>query len=81
MFGEIEKPLVIATSRTPFHPPTMVTNIRNQISITLGTKTDHYTSRVALFKIQCTTCKVLDHMIPLKQNNRNMMLNGDVWMP
>ncbi|KAJ9566516.1 hypothetical protein OSB04_002482 [Centaurea solstitialis] len=48
----------------PLHPATTVTNIRNQIPITLTTDGNTYNSWVALFKVQCTVCKVLDHIIP-----------------
>ncbi|KAJ9546295.1 hypothetical protein OSB04_018838 [Centaurea solstitialis] len=46
------------------HPATTVTNIKNHIPLVLGTEEGNYNNWVALFKVQCTVCKVLDHIIP-----------------
>nr|XP_043633505.1 uncharacterized protein LOC122604700 [Erigeron canadensis] len=52
------------TTTTPFHPATTVTNIRNHIPIILDSEEGNYNSWMALFKVQCTACKVLDHLTP-----------------
>ncbi|KAJ9557372.1 hypothetical protein OSB04_011986 [Centaurea solstitialis] len=46
------------------HPATTITNIKNHIPLVLGTEERNYNNWVALFKVQCTVCKVLDHIIP-----------------
>ncbi|XP_024969757.1 uncharacterized protein LOC112509123 [Cynara cardunculus var. scolymus] len=60
MAGDKIQPPIIQ----PLHPATTVTNIKNQIPITLTTDGNTYNSWVALFKVQCTVCRVLDHILP-----------------
>ncbi|XP_021971352.1 uncharacterized protein LOC110866512 [Helianthus annuus] len=46
------------------HPAVTVSNIRTLIPVTLDIETGHYTTWSELFKIQCKSFQVYDHLLP-----------------
>ncbi|XP_021997868.1 uncharacterized protein LOC110894919 [Helianthus annuus] len=46
------------------HPAVTVSNIRTLIPVTLDIETGHYTTWLQLFKIQCKSFQVYDHLQP-----------------
>ncbi|XP_021992723.1 uncharacterized protein LOC110889496 [Helianthus annuus] len=49
---------------SPIHPAVTVTNIKTLIPITLDIEHGHYTAWSEMFKIQCKSHEVYDHLLP-----------------